>query len=187
MKRGFTLIELLAVIIILAVTITIVVVKVDKNLKDANKFGDERTAQMLEEAAILFVENYKNELSNINSIGVDTITINQLINKGLIESKNIKDNTANIILIANIDEIIKSKYTKTQQSVIFLNGSSQISIYKGSEYVELGAYVAVPGRGVLELPGSNISTNFDKNKIGEYEVNYTYSSATPVKRIVNVI
>ena len=36
-KNGFTLVELLATIVILCITITIVIVQVDKNIKDDKK------------------------------------------------------------------------------------------------------------------------------------------------------
>lgn len=186
-KKGFTLIELLAVIVILSLTVMIVIVKVDKNIKDANKFGNERTTEMLENAATLYVENYRSELSNINSKGVDVITIDKLINKGLIESKDVNDPVTNVIVVAVINDVIRAKYTKTSMNVIFLKGSSEISIYKGNNYVELGAYVAIPGSGLVELTNSNISSTVNKNTIGKYKVTYTYSGASSVERIVNVI
>jgi len=187
MKKGFTLIEMLAVIVILGITITIVAIKVDSNIKNSNKFENERMSQTLEEAAILFVENYRSELTSISSKGVDTISISQLINKGLISRSDVKDSVSNIIVVADIDGIIKAKYTKTSQNVIFLNGGSQISIYRGSSYIELGAYVAIPGSGLVELTSSNISSNVNINTAGDYEVTYTYAGTTTVKRIVNVI
>ena len=187
MKKGFTLIELLAVIVILTMTITLVVVKVDKNIKEANKFKNERAANTLENAAVLFIDDYSNELSNFDTLNVDVITIAQLIDKGLIDSKEIKDPTSNVVVVANINGITKAKYTKTTKNTIFINGPSQISIIINAQYNELGAYVAIPNTGVVQLTGSNITSNVETGTLGDYEITYTYSGADTIKRIVSVI
>lgn len=188
MKKGFTLIEILAVIVILTLTTTIVIIKVDKNIKETNKFSKERVAETIEDAAILFVENYKNELTDYDTKKVDLITINQLINKGLIDSKTIKETTTNVVLVAEIHGTIKSKYIKTSKPVIFLNGPSQITLKKGETYTEYGAYVAVPGVEVKELESYHISSNtIPTNTVGKYEKSYAYTTATEVIREIYVI
>ena len=90
MKRGFTLIELLAVFIILGVTMTLVIIKIDNNIKNANDFANEQTIGLIENAAYLYEEEYRSELLNIDSLKVDTVTISTLISKGLINSNDIK-------------------------------------------------------------------------------------------------
>jgi len=188
MKRGFTLIELLAVFIILGVTMTLVIIKIDNNIKNANDFANEQTIGLIENAAYLYEEEYRSELLNIDSLKVDTVTISTLISKGLINSNDIKNiPTSNIVLIAEISKTIKTKYTITSKNVIFLNGSEEISISQNNQYEELGAYVAIPGTGVIELDESNISSNIDIYTKGKYEVIYSYPNTTSVKRIVNVI
>ena len=64
-KNGFTLIELLAVIIILCITVTIVVIKVENNIKNTSNFENEMKISTLENATKVYVESYYNELSNL--------------------------------------------------------------------------------------------------------------------------
>ena len=180
-KNGFTLVELLAVIIILCMTVTIVVVKVDKNIKETNEFGNEMQIKNIESAALIYADEYTKSLSNLKSKNVDTITISTLINSGLLNSKDVKDiSISNLVLIANINGDLKVKYIGTSQNVIFLIGSKEISLYKGDTYNEMGAYVAIPGTGLIELTGSNISSNINNTVEGEYKVTYSYSGATSV-------
>jgi len=187
-KNGFTLVELLAVIAILCITITIVIVQVDKNLKDANDFGNQMQIESIESAALLYVENYRSNLSNIDAKKVDTVSLQTLINQGLLQEKNIKNiEKTNVILIAEINGNIKTKYTGTNKNVIFLNGPSEISIYVGDEYKEMGAYVAIPGTGIVELNSTNISSNINNNAVGEYKVTYSYENTDSQDRIVSVI
>ena len=89
--------------------------------------------------------------------------------------------------IADINGILKTDYIGTSKSVIFLNGPSDISIYKGDNYTEMGAYVAIPETGIVELTSSNISSNVNTNTVGDYEVTYSYSGASSVSRKVSVI
>ena len=155
--NGFTLVELLAVIIILCITVTIVVVKVDKNIKDANDFGNEMQIENIESSALIYADEYTSSLTNLQSKNVDTITISTLINSGLLNSKDVKDiSTSDLVLIANINGDLKVKYIGTSKNVIFLNGSKEISLYQGDTYNEMGAYVAIPGTGLVELTSSNI-------------------------------
>ena len=186
--NGFTLVELLAVIIILCITVTIVVVKIDKNIKDANEFGNKMQIENIESAASIYAEEYTSSLSNLQSKNVDTITISTLINSGLLNSKDVKDiSTDNIVLIANINGDLKVKYIGTSKSVIFLNGPKEISLYKGDTYQEMGAYVAIPGTGLIEMPSSNISSTVNTSEKGEYKVTYSYSGATSVVRKVTIL
>lgn len=186
--NGFTLVELLAVIIILCITVTIVVVKVDKNIKDANDFGNEMQIENIESAALIYVEEYSNSLTNLKSKNVDTITISTLINSGLLNSKDVKDvSTSNLVLIANINGNLNVKYIGTSKNVIFLNGSKEISLYQGDTYNEMGAYVAIPGTGLVELTSSNIVSTVNTSTKGEYKVTYSYENATSVVRKVSVL
>lgn len=186
--NGFTLVELLAVIIILCITVTIVVVKVDKNIKDANDFGNEMQIENIESAALIYANEYTNSLTNLKSKNVDTITISTLINSGLLNSKDVKDvSTSNLVLIANINGDLRVKYIGTSKNVIFLNGSKEISLYQGDTYNEIGAYVAIPETGLVELTSSNIVSTVNTSTKGEYHVTYSYSEATSVVRKVSVL
>ena len=62
-----------------------------------------------------------------------------------------------------------------------------MSIYVGDIYKEMGAFVAIPGTGVIELTGSNILSNVNSNQVGEYETTYSYENTESVKRKVSVI
>lgn len=187
-KNGFTLVELLATIAILCMTISIVVVQVDKNIKQANDFGNEMQIEAIESAAIIYAEEYKNNLSNIEEKKVDTVSLETLINQGLLYEKDVKNiDKTNIIVIAEINNSIKVKYTKENKNVIFLNGPSEISIYAGDEYKEMGAYVAIPGTGIVELTSSNITSTIDTANVGDYKVTYSYENTSSVERKVSVI
>ena len=187
-NKGFTLVELLAVIIILCITVTIVVVQVDKNINDVNKFGNDVQIKTIENAALLYAEEYRSNLTNINEKKVDTVSLETLINSGLLEEKKLKNiEKDDVVLIAEINNEIKTKYTKTSKNVIFLNGPLEISIYLGDEYQEMGGYVAIPETGVVELTDTNISSNINNNEVGEYKVTYSYINTDSQERIVSVI
>lgn len=187
-KNGFTLVELLAVIIILCITITIVIVKVDKNIKDATDFGNDMQKESIESAALLYAEDYRNSLNNLNEKKVDTVSLETLINQGLLEEKNVNNiSRNNVVLIADVNGNIKVKYVGKQKNVIFINGPDNMSIYVGDEYKEMGAVVAIPETGIVELTNSNILSNVNNNKVGEYKVIYSYSNTETVERKVSVI
>lgn len=187
-NKGFTLIEMLAVVAILAIIGTIVIVKVEKTSKNSAESINEEIINNIEAAALIYANTYYEKLGNLDRINVDVITIQDLIDSGLIKRKNINDiNATDKILIADINNVYKIKYTKTDVPVIFVNGTTEISIYKGKDYEELGAVVAKPNEGVIELNNSNITSNVNNNIVGKYEVLYSYSGADSVKRIVNVI
>lgn len=188
MKKGFTLIELLAVIIILGVTIAIVITKVDNNIKNANNFVDEHKIKEIENAAYLYAEEFSNELENFNALKVGKVSLDTLIEKGYLKSKDVENiSTSNVVMIVEIDNYIKTKYTEIERNTIFLNGNDTISINKGSRYIELGAYVAIPGTGLIKLENSNISSNVNNSIQGEYKVTYSYSDAEEVVRKVQVL
>ena len=187
-KNGFTLVELLATITLLCITITIVIVKVDKNIKDANDFGNQMQIEGIESAALIYAEEYRNKLINIEEKKVDTVSLETLINIGLLKEKDVKTiSKTNIVLIAEINNIIKVKYTGTIKNVIFINGPEDMSIYVGDRYKEMGAFVAIPGTGVIELTGSNILSNVNNNVVGEYKTTYSYENTESVERKVSVI
>ena len=51
----------------------------------------------------------------------------------------------------------------------------------------MGAYVAIPGTGIIELNSSNISSTVDNTIVGEYKVTYSYSNTESAERLVSVI
>ena len=72
-KNAFTLIELLSVIIILGLTVTLVVVRVEKNIKDTKKLANAMQIKMIEDAALLMSTDYQDELTKLNSECYPTI------------------------------------------------------------------------------------------------------------------
>ena len=66
-KNAFTLIELLSVIIILGLTVTLVVVRVEKNIKDTKKLANDMQVNMIEEAALLMSTDYQDELTILDN------------------------------------------------------------------------------------------------------------------------
>ena len=187
-KNGFTLVEMLAVITVLIITITIVVIKADNSIKEANKFADSQTIKMIEDAAYIYAEEYTSELTNLNTYNVDRVTVHNLVRKGLLDESKVSDiYNSSMVVLANINGKIKAKYTVLSKPVIFLNGLDEVSIYVGDNYTEMGAYVATLNVGVSSLQSSNISSNLNKNVAGTYEIRYSYPNAITQTRIVNVI
>jgi len=188
-KNAFTLIELLAVIVILGLTVTLIAVRVEKNIKDSKELATEYQVELIEDAAILYVTKYKNELTMLNTINIDNISLNDIIEKGLIDPKDLSEiDINNTVLIANIDGTIKTNYDKYQQNknVIFLEGPDALALKKGSTYNELGAYVAVVNTGVIKLTESNITSNLNTNIEGNYTITYSYNNANNVNRNVKI-
>ena len=79
MKKGFTLIELLATIVIIGITITIIFIKIDNNLKKVSNLSYDNQISLVEDSAIIYSNEYPNELTNLDTYNVDSISINELI------------------------------------------------------------------------------------------------------------
>ncbi len=187
-NTGFTLIELIAVIAIISFTITILIIKVEKNVKDADKFANDREIEAIENATILYANEFYDELTDLKEKKVLIININTLIEKGYLSNKELDStNNDDKILIAEIDNVIKVKYTKDEKNVIFLNGPDEVSLYQNDEYKELGAKVAIPNQGLIDLNSSNISGTVNNTIKGEYYILYAYDNADTAKRKVNII
>lgn len=189
-KNAFTLIELLSVIIILGLTVTLVVVRVEKNIKDTKKLANDMQVNMIEEAALLMSTDYQDELTKLNSKNVETITLQTLVNKGLLKSSDLKDiPLSNKVLLAKINDDIRVNYDKLQsnKNVIFLTGLDNITLHKNDTYTESGAYVAIIDTGVVALTSSNISGTINTNTVGTYKKTYSYNNAVSVTRTINII
>ena len=177
-KNAFTLIELLAVIIILGLTVTLVVVRVEKNIKDTKKLANAMQIKMIEDAALLMSTDYQDELTKLNSKNIETITLQTLVNKGLLKSSDLKGiPLSNKVLLAKINDDIRVNYDKLQsnKNVIFLTGLDNITLHKNDTYTESGAYVAIIDTGVVALTSSNISGTINTNTVGTYKKTYSYN------------
>lgn len=189
-KNAFTLIELLSVIIILGLTVTLVVVRVEKNIKDTKKLANDMQVNMIEEAALLMSTDYQDELTILDSKNVETITLQTLVNKGLLKSSDLKGiPLSNKVLLAKINDDIRVNYDKLQsnKNVIFLTGLDNITLHKNDTYTESGAYVAIIDTGVVALTSSNISGTINTNTVGTYKKTYSYNNAVSVTRTINII
>jgi prepilin-type N-terminal cleavage/methylation domain-containing protein len=189
-KNAFTLIELLSVIIILGLTVTLVVVRVEKNIKDTKKLANAMQIKMIEDAALLMSTDYQDELTKLNSKNIETITLQTLVNKGLLKSSDLKGiPLSNKVLLAKINDDIRVNYDKLQsnKNVIFLTGLDNITLHKNDTYTESGAYVAIIDTGVVALTSSNISGTINTNTVGTYKKTYSYNNAVSVTRTINII
>lgn len=189
-KNAFTLIELLSVIIILGLTVTLVVVRVEKNIKDTKKIANAMQIKMIEDAALLMSTDYQDELTKLNSKNIETITLQTLVNKGLLKSSDLKGiPLSNKVLLAKINDDIRVNYDKLQsnKNVIFLTGLDNITLHKNDTYTESGAYVAIIDTGVVALTSSNISGTINTNTVGTYKRTYSYNNAVSVTRTINII
>ena len=174
-KNAFTLIELLSVIIILGLTVTLVVVRVEKNIKDTKKLANAMQIKMIEDAALLMSTDYQDELTKLNSKNIETITLQTLVNKGLLKSSDLKDiPLSNKVLLAKINDDIRVNYDKLQsnKNVIFLTGLDNITLHN---------------TGVVALTSSNISGTINTNTVGTYKKTYSYNNAVSVTRTINII
>lgn len=189
-KNAFTLIELLSVIIILGLTVTLVVVRVEKNIKDTKKLANAMQIKMIEDAALLMSTDYQDELTKLNSKNIETITLQTLVNKGILKSSDLKGiPLSNKVLLAKINDDIRVNYDKLQsnKNVIFLTGLDNITLHKNDTYTESGAYVAIIDTGVVALTSSNISGTINTNTVGTYKKTYSYNNAVSVTRTINII
>lgn len=188
-NKGFTLVELLAVIIIIALTAILIVVKVDKNIKDAKKLEEQQQIELIENAAYIYATTYKNELPYLDSILVDEVSLDTLITKGLLNETSISEiSTENKVIVVNINNNIKVKYNTNQSYIntIFLIGLEEITIKTGSNYEDDGAYIAIPERGIEVMTSSNITSTLNINQEGKYKITYTYEGAQTKERIIVV-
>ena len=187
-KDAFTLIELLAVIFILGLMVTMITIKVTKNIKKAENLATTHQKSMIESAAILYATDYSEELTNLTTKNVDKVTLSTLVTAGLLTESSIEGITlSNEVFIAKIGDELKSKYDPTSSNAIFINSLDEISISVGSTYTDAGAYIAIPGTGVSLLTSGNITSTVNTSTIGNYTVTYTYTNATTVVRKVEVL
>ena len=189
-KKGFTLVELLAVIVIIGVTTILISVKVVDNIKKAKTTALNSKKELIENAAVIYAANYKSELTSFNTIKVELISINTLVEKGLILVSDIKEiPLTNLVLIAEIEKEIKSNYDFEQlgKNVIFLSGVEEISMASNKTYTDAGAYVAVINSGIVQLTSDNMTSNLNISVLGDYTVTYSYENAKDAVRKIKII
>lgn len=188
-KSGFTLIELLLVIVILTMTTTLIVVNINKNVKDVKSLATNIQISNIESSAYLLYNDYKEELTTINTTNIESISLSKLVTLGLLKNSDVENlDLNNVVLIVKINDKIKIKYDPLQNNnLIFINGLEEITIHVGETYIEQGGYVVLDGSSIEELSTSNIISNVNTAEIGNYTVTYNYSNSSSVTRKVKVI
>ena len=96
MKKGFTLVELLAVIVILGVISLITVVSVNSLLSDSKSSLSKVQKHNIEEAAKTY---YLKEGMDENAV---CISVGDLISKGYVDAKEVKDPKTKQTLIGSV-------------------------------------------------------------------------------------
>lgn len=83
-KKGFTLVELLVVIVILGVIMSIAIPSITSSIERSKDKQKKQIIKLIESAGELYVDKHKNTVS-------PPITLNQLIEDGLITKEEMKD------------------------------------------------------------------------------------------------
>lgn len=194
-NKGFTLIEILAVITIILILIIVIAPIIDKNIEDTEDFYSETQVKLFEDAAYTYAIDYEAEIPLLDSTGVATVTLQALLDKGLLEEKKLKSKgeymmpLTNIVIIVNMEESIITKYDAKQENkpLIILNGPSKLTMNKNNTYNELGAYVVtLAPNSIAELSASDIQSGVNNSQKGTYQVEYNYTGANTVIRTVYV-
>lgn len=194
-KKGFTILEILAVIVIVLMLSLMIIPIIEKHVENAKKVLTNSQILTIENAAYVYAYNYRSELPDLNTSGVAIVTLQTLINKGLLQTnaftfdgEQIIPSSSTVVIIFYGGEI-KTKYDKNSQTkpMIFLKGIEQMAISKGNIYEEPGALlVKFNPKSIESLSVGNISSNINSSTVGKYEVQYTYTGAETIKREVNV-
>ena len=84
-KKGFTLVELLAVIVILAVIMSIAIPSITSSIERSKDKQKTQIIKLIESAGELYVDKHK------NTVKTGPITLDKLIGDGLITAQEMKD------------------------------------------------------------------------------------------------
>lgn len=84
-KKGFTLVELLVVIVILGVIMSIAIPSITSSIERSKDKQKTQVIKLIESAGELYVDRHK------NTVKQGKITLNQLIDDGLITKEEMKD------------------------------------------------------------------------------------------------
>jgi len=194
-KKGFTILEILAVIVIVLMLSLLLIPIIEKHIENTKRILIESQIATIENAAYVYAYNFRSEIPDLENSGVAIITLQTLINKGLLEEGKFIINDEVIIpltstvIIINYEGEIKTKYDKNSQTkpLIILKGIEKMAISKGSTYIEPGALlIKFNPKSIEQLPISYIFSNVNSAIPDKYEVQYTYTGADSITREVNV-
>lgn len=127
-KNAFTFIEVLGVITILAIISTLIIIVVDKNLKDSKKTLSEIQIENIKSAASMWRTD---NIEQVPDDGYYTITLGQLIDLGyideLVDPKNNNTFNRNLIIKINVDNVLIDEESSIDD-VIDANINSEIAL-----------------------------------------------------------
>ncbi|MDD3048682.1 MAG: type II secretion system protein [Bacilli bacterium] len=138
MKKGFTLIELLAVIIILGVLLAIIVPSVQRSIDASKTKLYAITVKELEKGAKAYVLKYGSTMTSLVNEGVGFVTIQQLVDEGIIETPVNNPLTGDEFAYTESVKIIKdseSNYTIDFLETSFVSLISKFATNVGSNGV----------------------------------------------------
>lgn len=203
-KKGFTLIELLAVIVLLAVILTITVPTITGLINGATKSAFKEDASMVLKA--IEYEFLKNDNFDVTTINKTTVTSTLKLSNENYESVKVtmNQNQAHVVIsgtnkwaglvaygtIKNMTVVSKDEYD-VEAPILTLLGSSTMVIDKNSSYADAGATAIDDKDGDITSNIEMIST-VNTSIEGEYNVTYNVSdtlgnAATPITRTVYVM
>lgn len=124
MKNGFTLVEILAVVIILAIIITLVSTNVLNIFTNSKQKTYDEQIQTLIRLAKQYSTEFNNDLIWVEQTGEDTavITINQLINAGYVEENIVNAKNGKIICPSSFITITDTNNVFTYDITIYNTG-----------------------------------------------------------------
>lgn len=108
-KKGFTLVELMATIAILVLMSVIIGVNITSILRSTEKSEEDFNKEQIEKAACVYVDS--DEFCPAKDCD-DKVTINKLIETGLLDENVYKNETGNITVTRN-DGLKECKYNKS--------------------------------------------------------------------------
>ena len=194
MNKGFTLIELLATIFILSIIVTITVPIIKDKIDEFQEKNFENMVNNIEAVTENYINDNRNNLSNLNYFGFINVTIDTLVKEGYLEDSLINPLTQNPISLNDVVYVTLDYNNKvsflydpyqSEKDKITLNGIKNMRIKKDDTYTEYGAVA-------IDKNGNNVSSNItingtvNTNVEGVYTINYFTGNSITITRYVIV-
>ena len=194
MNKGFTLIELLATIFILSIIVTITVPIIKDKIDEFQEKNFENMVNNIEAVTENYINDNRDNLSNLNYFGFINVTIDTLVKEGYLEDSLINPLTQNPISLNDVVYVTLDYNNKvsflydpyqSEKDKITLNGIKNMRIKKDDTYTEYGAVA-------IDKNGNNVSSNItingtvNTNVEGVYTINYFTGNSITITRYVIV-